>query len=117
MPALDAFINSVHLTQKMRGRFLVGLLLLISYLVEADEHDHMYEIDEEVVLWMNTSSVVSLVEEIICKQSVDIVVGKTNTKKTVFCKMKLTNEAYQTFVYAIKNSYFYQMYLDDMPIW
>uniref|UniRef100_A0A8L8JDQ5 Transmembrane 9 superfamily member n=1 Tax=Heligmosomoides polygyrus TaxID=6339 RepID=A0A8L8JDQ5_HELPZ len=42
---------------------------------------------------------------------------RTNTKKTVFCKMKLTNEAYQTFVYAIKNSYFYQMYLDDMPIW
>ncbi|KAK6037591.1 hypothetical protein COOONC_24904, partial [Cooperia oncophora] len=42
---------------------------------------------------------------------------RTNVKKTVFCKMKLTNEAYQTFVYAIKNSYFYQMYLDDMPIW
>ncbi|VDL65623.1 unnamed protein product [Nippostrongylus brasiliensis] len=38
----------------MRSRFLIGLLLLISYLVEADEHDHIYEIDEEVVLWMNT---------------------------------------------------------------
>ncbi|VDM66180.1 unnamed protein product, partial [Strongylus vulgaris] len=42
---------------------------------------------------------------------------RTNTKKTVYCKKKLTADEYQTFVYAIKNSYFYQMYLDDMPIW
>ncbi|KJH44835.1 endomembrane protein 70 [Dictyocaulus viviparus] len=45
---------SLDLIQTMRIRYLIGLLLLISYLVEADEHDHMYEIDEEVVLWMNT---------------------------------------------------------------
>lgn len=35
-----------------------GLLLLLVALccVEADEHDHLYEVDEEVVLWMNTVS-------------------------------------------------------------
>lgn len=35
-------------------RVLLSLLLLTALLVEADEHDHMYEVDEEVVLWMNT---------------------------------------------------------------
>lgn len=35
-------------------RVLISLLLFTSLLVEADEHDHLYEVDEEVVLWMNT---------------------------------------------------------------
>jgi len=40
-----------------------------------------------------------------------------NTAKTVYCSVTLSQEDYKTFVYAIRNSYYYQMYLDDMPIW
>lgn len=35
---------------------LVSLLILTGTKVRADEHDHLYEVDEEVVLWMNTVS-------------------------------------------------------------
>lgn len=37
--------------------------------------------------------------------------------KAVYCKMTLTEQEYKTFVYAVSNTYSYQMYLDDMPIW
>ena len=43
--------------------------------------------------------------------------NSANTAKTVYCSVTLTQEDYKTFVYAIRNSYYYQMYLDDMPIW
>lgn len=31
--------------------------------------------------------------------------------------MQLDEEKYKTFVYAVKNHYWYQMYIDDLPIW
>lgn len=36
-------------------RLWLSLLLLAGAAI-ADEHDHVYEVDEEVVLWMNTVS-------------------------------------------------------------
>ena len=36
---------------------------------------------------------------------------------TKYCTVKLTEEKYQAFVYAVKNHYWYQMYIDDLPIW
>ena len=38
-------------------------------------------------------------------------------QKTIFCEVKLSEEKYQAFVYAVKNHYWYQMYIDDLPIW
>jgi transmembrane 9 superfamily protein 3 len=38
-------------------------------------------------------------------------------KKTEYCTVELTEEKYQAFVYAVKNHYWYQMYIDDLPIW
>ena len=35
----------------------------------------------------------------------------------IYCSVELTNEKYQAFVYAVKNHYWYQMYIDDLPIW
>ena len=29
----------------------------------------------------------------------------------------LSEEKYQAFLYAVKNHYWYQMYIDDLPIW
>ena len=36
---------------------------------------------------------------------------------TTFCKVTLNEDKYQAFVYAVKNHYWYQMYIDDLPIW
>uniref|UniRef100_A0A1I7XCC1 Transmembrane 9 superfamily member n=1 Tax=Heterorhabditis bacteriophora TaxID=37862 RepID=A0A1I7XCC1_HETBA len=144
-------------------------------LVKADEHDHIYEVDEEVVLWMNTLKSMNIFASNIYKYlylcltdfiikyfkvgpysnrqetytyfSLPFCRGKkesighyhetmgesllgveldfsgldikfrTNTPRSTACKKKLSMDEYRTFVYAIKNSYYYQMYLDDMPIW
>jgi transmembrane 9 superfamily protein 3 len=37
--------------------------------------------------------------------------------KTEFCEVILTPENYDAFNYAIKNHYWYQMFIDDLPIW
>jgi transmembrane 9 superfamily member 3 len=36
---------------------------------------------------------------------------------TVTCMVELTEEKYKAFVYAVKNHYWFQMYIDDLPIW
>ena len=38
-------------------------------------------------------------------------------EKTKFCDVELTEDKYQALVYAVKNHYWYQMYIDDLPIW
>ncbi len=37
--------------------------------------------------------------------------------KVQYCEVDLKEEKYQAFVYAVKNHYWYQMYIDDLPIW
>ncbi len=37
--------------------------------------------------------------------------------KIKFCEITLTPENYDAFAYAIKNHYWYQMFIDDLPIW
>lgn len=37
--------------------------------------------------------------------------------KTEYCQISLNEESQKAFVYAIKNQYWYQMYIDDLPIW
>lgn len=34
-----------------------------------------------------------------------------------YCAVYLDSEKYKAFVYAVKNHYWYQMYIDDLPIW
>jgi transmembrane 9 superfamily protein 3 len=36
---------------------------------------------------------------------------------TPYCEVELNDEKLKAFVYAVKNHYWYQMYLDDLPIW
>lgn len=36
---------------------------------------------------------------------------------TKYCDIELNKAKYETFVYAVKNHYWYQMYMDDLPIW
>ena len=42
---------------------------------------------------------------------------KANVHKTPYCKVELTQEKLEAFIYAVKNYYWYQMYIDDLPIW
>ena len=37
--------------------------------------------------------------------------------KTEFCQVALTDDKLKAFKYAVRNHYWYQMYLDDLPIW
>jgi transmembrane 9 superfamily protein 3 len=40
-----------------------------------------------------------------------------NVGRTTYCEVELTEEKLQAFIFAVKNYYWYQMYIDDMPIW
>lgn len=40
-----------------------------------------------------------------------------NIAKSPYCMVVLTEEKLKAFMYAVKNHYWYQMYLDDLPIW
>lgn len=37
--------------------------------------------------------------------------------KTEYCQISLNEGSQKAFIYAIKNQYWYQMYIDDLPIW
>lgn len=38
-------------------------------------------------------------------------------QKADICEITLSHESYDAFTYAIKNHYWYQMFIDDLPIW
>lgn len=40
-----------------------------------------------------------------------------DTPATVYCKIELNDEKLKAFIYAVKNRYWYQMFVDDLPIW
>lgn len=42
---------------------------------------------------------------------------KSDVSKTTYCEVELDELRLRTFVYAVKNHYWYQMYIDDLPIW
>ncbi|KAA0193262.1 hypothetical protein HAZT_HAZT006085 [Hyalella azteca] len=42
---------------------------------------------------------------------------KGDISKTEYCEIDLNEERLHTFIYAVKNHYWYQMYIDDLPIW
>lgn len=37
--------------------------------------------------------------------------------KIPFCQVNLNDEKLKAFIYAVRNHYWYQMYIDDLPIW
>jgi len=112
-----------------------------------DEHDHKYQERDEIVLWMNTVGPYHNRQETygyftlpFCpgpKESIghyhetlgEALLGtelefsgleiqfKENVPKTEYCKINLESKNLKAFIYAVKNKYWYQMYLDDLPIW
>ena len=112
-----------------------------------DEHDHKYEDGTEVVLWMNTVGPYHNRQETYSYFSLPLCTGpkesiehyheslaealqgvelefsgldirfKENVDKTAYCKVTMNNAKYEQLAYAITNQYWYQMYVDDLPIW
>lgn len=122
-------------------------VVILSCFVKADEHTHTYEDGDEVVLWMNTIGPYSNRQETysyfslpFCrgpKQSIshyhetlsEAILGveldfsglniqfKADIDKTTYCGVELTTNEAAAFKYAVENEYWYQMFIDDLPIW
>ncbi|XP_060535873.1 transmembrane 9 superfamily member 3 [Cylas formicarius] len=128
-------------------KFHVLVVSLLLGRASTDEHNHIYEDNEEVVLWMNTvgpyhnrqetygyfslpfcvgsKETISHYHETLSDalQGVELEISgieiefKNNMAKSEYCAVQLDDEKYKEFVYAVKNHYWYQMYIDDLPIW
>uniref|UniRef100_A0AAF5PGT9 Transmembrane 9 superfamily member n=2 Tax=Wuchereria bancrofti TaxID=6293 RepID=A0AAF5PGT9_WUCBA len=124
-----------------------ALVLWAYLFVEGDEHDHLYRDGEEIVLWMNTVGPYSNRQETYTYFSLPFCRGpkysishyhetlgeallgveldysgldikfKENVEKMEFCKKTLSEEDYKQFVFAVRNNYWYQMYLDELPMY
>lgn len=132
---------------EIHKQFKVFLLSCFLFCFNADEHSHWYQDAEEVVLWMNTvgpyhnrqetyeyfslpfcagpKKEISHYHETLGEalQGVELEFSgididyKTDMAKTEYCSIELQKEKYEALVYAVKNHYWYQMYIDDLPIW
>jgi len=139
----------------MRALFFTKLILIQLILLSfnslkttlADEHDHKYEKNDEVVLWVNTVGPYHNRQETYPYFSLPFCAGpkpsinhyhetlgenllgvelefsgvyitfRGDHAKTDYCSIELNKDKYELFAYAIKNHYWYQMYIDDLPIW
>lgn len=126
---------------------IIYTLSAIVIACQGDEHSHKYVDNEEVVLWMNTvgpyhnrqetyeyfslpfcggnKKSINHYHETLGEalQGVELEFSgldidfKVNKPKNAYCETQLTEEKHRAFVYAVKNHYWYQMYIDDLPIW
>ncbi|OUC44253.1 endomembrane protein 70, partial [Trichinella nativa] len=126
---------------------LVILFMFLLKATEADEHSHTYKDGEEVVLWMNTVGPYHNLQETypyfslpFCRGSklaiahyhetisdnllgVDLefsgldIKFRVDVPKTAYCTLTLLNEEVDAFHHAIRNHYWFQMYIDDLPLW
>ncbi|KAH9516628.1 Transmembrane 9 super member 3 [Dermatophagoides farinae] len=142
------YFRPLSVFRRRTSLLFLSLMLLMAQipLGASDEHEHIYEDNEEVVLWMNTvgpyhnrqetygyfslpfcrgpKKGISHYHETLSEaiQGVELEFSgldirfKVNMEKTPFCKITMTKKNYHTFEFAIKNYYSYQMYIDDLPI-
>jgi transmembrane 9 superfamily protein 3 len=133
--------------KNIRRTLLISIFVIQVFLASADEHNHIYEDNEEVVLWFNTVGPYHNRQETYAYFSLPFCVGskqsishyhetlsealqgvelefsgyemdyKQDIHKTETCMVELTEEKYKAFVYAVKNQYWYQMYIDGLPMW
>jgi transmembrane 9 superfamily protein 3 len=131
----------------IKTNLVYTFILLVVQLINCDEHTHKYELNEEVVLWVNTVGPYHNRQETYPYFSLPFCLGnkpainhyhetlgenllgvelefsglfityKGDQTKTMYCSVELTKDKFDLFAYAIKNHYWYQMYTDDLPIW
>ncbi|KAI9199296.1 uncharacterized protein BJ171DRAFT_219912 [Polychytrium aggregatum] len=112
----------------------------------ADEHSHRYRDSEEVVVWMNTVGPYANSQETyeytqlpFCLGSKDVehyheTLGEAllgveliglgadikfaqDRQNTTLCSTILHSKEINLFRYSVRNNYWYQMFIDDLPIW
>jgi len=131
----------------MKLKCIFFLTLLLATICQCDEHDHLYQDGEEVVVWMNTVGPYHNRQETYSYFSLPFCHGpkvtishyhetlgealqgtelehsglnvefRTNVPKTEYCQVNLDETTLKSFMYAVKNHYWYQMYVDDLPVW
>ncbi|PAA71136.1 hypothetical protein BOX15_Mlig000875g4 [Macrostomum lignano] len=127
--------------------FCIYLWLSLAPLVSADEHNHVYEDGEEVVVWMNTvgpyhnrQETYSYFSLPFCRgpkegiahyhetlgeafQGVELELAGLDidfnmpVRRTTYCRIVLTEDTAQQLIYAVQNQYWYQLFIDDLPVW
>lgn len=125
---------------------LILTVILIASPVFASESDHKYEAGEHVTLWVNKVGPYNNPQETynyfslpFCRTSgnsghrwgglgevlggnelidsqIDIKFGK-NTDKTTICELELDPTKAKQFKDAIENSYWFEFFIDDLPLW
>jgi len=131
----------------MKLKCIFFLTLLLATICQCDEHDHLYQDGEEVVVWMNTVGPYHNRQETYSYFSLPFCHGpkvtishyhetlgealqgtelehsglnvefRTSVPKTEYCQVNLDETTLKSFMYAVKNHYWYQMYVDDLPVW
>jgi transmembrane 9 superfamily protein 3 len=131
----------------MRSPLLLVLFVLVSvfWYSFADENSHKYDIGEPVILWANQVGPHYNPQETygyytlpFCKPTnleykspslgeallgVELVKHKislafrNNVQKETICTFSLNKEKLDQFLHAVENQYWYQYYLDDLPMW
>lgn len=123
----------------------IQLLLLFIHQIYANENNHKYTENEEIWLWANTIGpyynrqetyeFTSLPFCLTQRNSIqhretigEAILGydllntgleisfKKNLNNTIICKKHLVHEDIEKFAMAIENKYWYEMFLDDLPI-
>jgi len=123
------------------------LLCALGSFVLADDKNHKYEVGDEVTLWMNkvgpyhnpqesysfyslpfcrptgkslkkkSNSLGVLLEGHELSDSGLLVKFKEPQSMSKVCDMHINNDAEEIFTEAVKEHYWYQMYIDELPVW
>jgi len=127
------------------GRFLTILVLALIACVSCDEHTKQYKEGEEVIIWVNKVGPLLNPQETYmyyslpyCPPQKDVehkeslgealqgyelrksrmtIFFKAEEQKKSLCQKQLTSEEVEQFRYAIVHQYWYQLFIDDLPVW
>ncbi|KAJ3225796.1 hypothetical protein HK099_006194 [Clydaea vesicula] len=127
--------------------FQTLILLLTFSAISANEHNHHYNTNEQVVVWVDTVGPFANSQETYEFTQLPYCLGEKtlldhhhetlgeallgvelinlgtniqfakNEEKEILCKTTLSNSDIKTFIYAIRNNYWHQLYVDDLTAW
>ncbi|KAI8895103.1 hypothetical protein BC833DRAFT_602444 [Globomyces pollinis-pini] len=130
----------------MIGSLRIISLILALDLVSADEHSHSYNSGDEIVVWFNTVGPKNNVQETYSYSSLNLCTSKNNynhyheslaeallgqdlihsgldikflkdQRKSYFCSSTFNQVQLQKLKYAVANDYWFQSYIDNLPLW
>lgn len=97
---------------KFKGIPLLHWLSLVQHM-RTDESTDITGVSESLGLFLSTHTIFLHLN----KNYVVFMIPVDEVMQTTYCEIDLDKAKRDAFVYAIKNHYWYQMYIDDLPIW